>query len=33
MMYLQKEYTIHLAVVSHVPASPLGVSNIVKTEV
>ena len=32
MMYLQKEYTIHLAVVSHAPATPSGVSNIVKTE-
>lgn len=32
MMYLQKEYTIHLAVVSHVTETPLGVSNIVKTE-
>lgn len=31
-MYLQKEYTIHLAVVSHAPESPMGVSNIVKTE-
>lgn len=30
-MYLQKEYTIHLAVVSHAPQSPPGVSNIVKT--
>lgn len=30
MMYLQKEYTIHLAVVSHAPKSPMGVSNIVK---
>lgn len=29
-MYLQKEYTIHLAVVSHAPKSPMGVSNIVK---
>lgn len=32
MMYLQKEYTIHLAVVSHAPATPPGVSNIVKTK-
>lgn len=32
MMYLQKEYTIHLAVVSHAPSTPSGVSNIVKTE-
>lgn len=32
MMYLQKEYTIHLAVVSHVPVFPSGVSNVVKTE-
>lgn len=31
-MYLQKEYIIHLAAVSHAPASPLGVSIIVKTE-
>lgn len=31
MMYLQKEYTIRLAVVSHVPQSPVGVGNIVKT--
>lgn len=32
MMYLQKEYTIHLTVVSHAPATPSGVSNIVKTK-
>lgn len=32
MMYLQKEYTIHLAVVSHALAIRLGVSNVVKTE-
>lgn len=32
MMYLQKEYTIHLAVVSHAPTTPSGVSNIVKTK-
>lgn len=32
MMYLQKEYTIHLTVVSHALAIPLGVSNVVKTE-
>ena len=32
MMSLQKEYTIHLAVVSHALATLLGVSNIVKTE-
>lgn len=29
---LQKEYTIHLAVVSYMPPTPLGVGNIVKTE-
>lgn len=32
MMYLQKEYTIHLAVVSHPPESPMRVSNTVKME-
>lgn len=32
MMFLQKEYTIHLAVVSYMPPTPLGVGNIVKTE-
>lgn len=32
MMFLQKEYTIHLAVVSYMPATLLGVSNTVKTE-
>lgn len=31
-MYLQKEYTIHLTVVSHAPESPSGVSHIVKTQ-